>query len=392
MSNAILDLRRQLLSGQLYRPPDDTARVEAFIPPIGDENHAPNLAALPNGDLLCVWFAGSREGTCDVSIALSRLPMGEARWTAPVLVSDDPMRSEQNPVLFLAPTGELWLLYTAQDTRGMPRRAWDEKLAIGEVEGAFTMQWTATIRRRISLDGGASWGPVATFLGTPGAFCRQPLVALSNGDWLFPMYYSLEAPGHGLDHSVVRISADLGATWFEVPIPESAGRVQASVIEMDAGRLIALLRSRAADRIYMSSSPDYGRSWSPPSPTILPNNNSSIQACKLASGSIALVYNHTFANDDPTRTVWPKARYPVTIALSEDEGATWPYMRHIDISDGFAGSANAHLNRQCAYPCLLQTRDGMIHVAYSYRGRQCIKYVRFAEEWVREQQGRVWPG
>jgi predicted neuraminidase len=43
------------------------------------------------------------------------------------------------------------------------------------------------------------------------------------------------------------------------------------------------------------------------------------------------------------------------------------------------------LNRRCSYPSIVQTRDGFIHVAYSYRGRQCIKYVRFTEDWVRDQ-------
>ena len=29
--------------------------------------------------------------------------------------------------------------------------------------------------------------------------------------------------------------------------------------------------------------------------------------------------------------------------------------------------------------------DGAIHVAYSYRGRQCIKYVRVTEAWIRSE-------
>ena len=82
----------------------------------------------------------------------------------------------------------------------------------------------------------------------------------------------------------------------------------------------------------------------------------------------------------------------MTIALSEDGGETWPFMRHIDTGDDFAGPANKHLNRRCGYPCLLQTRDGLIHVAYSYRPRQCIKYVRFSEGWVMDQRDGVFGG
>ena len=105
------------------------------------------------------------------------------------------------------------------------------------------------------------------------------------------------------------------------------------------------------------------------------------------SGNVAMIYNHYSANDDPNITLWPtpRHRYPTRVAISEDGGYTWPYMRDIDRSDGFSGEENKALNRRCDYPCIIQTRDGAIHVAYSYRDRQCIKYVRFREEWIRGQ-------
>ncbi|WP_328586112.1 exo-alpha-sialidase, partial [Pseudomonas ficuserectae] len=52
-----------------------------------------------------------------------------------------------------------------------------------------------------------------------------------------------------------------------------------------------MFRSRWADFIYSSRSIDRGRSWSAPTPTELPNNNSSIQFVKLATDELALVYN-----------------------------------------------------------------------------------------------------
>jgi predicted neuraminidase len=371
--------------GRLFRSPADGGRIEAYIPPMGQENHAANMVELPNGDLLCVWFAGTGEGIGDVNIAMSRLPANEARWTQPVWVSEDSTRSEQNPLLFLAPDGKLRLFYTAQETRGCSREEWRRRVAAGEASGGYTMQWTAVIRCRASQDGGHTWGPVETFSSAPGSFCRQPMVVLSNGDWLFPMYYSLRAAGHGDDHTVMRISEDQGKSWNEYPVPQSRGRVHASVVELSSGRLVAFFRSRAADRIYVSRSADYGRTWSVPERTVLPNNNASIQARKLTSGHIAIIFNQFSANDDAERTVWPRQRYPVTVAISENEGQTWPYMRHVDTGDDFCGEANVHLNRRCAYPCILQTRDDAIHIGYSYRGRQCIKYVRIIEDWIREQ-------
>ena len=300
----VLDLKRLVVDGTLFRSPADGNRVEAYIPSMGQENHAASMAELPNGDLVCAWFAGSAEGTGDISIALARLPRGASRWTTPVWVSDDPTRSEQNPVLFPTPDGKLWLLYTAQETRGGTWEAWERRRAAGEVQGSDTMQWTAIIRRRISHDNGQTWGPVETFMGKPTSFCRQPMVTLSNGDWLFPMYYSiLDESAHGNDYTVMQISEDQGQTWTEYAVPRSNGRVHASVVELANGRLVAFFRSRAADRIYLSRSNDYGRTWTAPERTALPNNNASIQARKLASGNIALVFNHFSANDDPARTM-----------------------------------------------------------------------------------------
>jgi predicted neuraminidase len=383
--STVLDLKRQVAGGVLFHPPDDGGRVEAYIPSLGDEDHAPSLALLADGDLLCVWFAGSAEGAGDVRIGMARLPAGAARWDEPRFVTESLDRSEQNPSLFATPDGELWLLFTSQETRGMPRAEWDRRKAAGEVEGLYPMQWTSEIRRRVSTDDGHTWGPVETYLGRPGSFCLHPPLILADGTWLHPMYHSLEAGGrHGADHSVVRRSQD-GRTWAEHPVPQSRGRVHPSVVELHDGELVAFFRSRAADRIYASRSADRGRTWTPPERTALPNNNASIQAAGLRSGRIAMVFNHFSANDDPDVPTWPARRYPLTIALSEDGGRTWPHMRHVDPGDGFFGSENEPLNRVCAYPTVVQGPDDAIHVAYSYRGRQCIKYVRVTEGWIRDE-------
>ena len=77
--------------------------VEAMLPPGLGYGACARLLETPDGSLLCAWFAGSFEGSGDVSIVCARLPKGAARWEAPVQVSHDEKRSEQNPSLFLAP-------------------------------------------------------------------------------------------------------------------------------------------------------------------------------------------------------------------------------------------------------------------------------------------------
>ena len=78
-------------------------RAEAFLPSPKVQNHAAFLAPLPGGDLLCAWFGGTLEGKSDISIHAAILPKGSDQWGAPQLLSHDPARSEQNPVIFTAP-------------------------------------------------------------------------------------------------------------------------------------------------------------------------------------------------------------------------------------------------------------------------------------------------
>ncbi|MFD0675594.1 MULTISPECIES: sialidase family protein [unclassified Paenibacillus] len=356
--------------------------AEAYIPTAYRVNHAPSMAELGNGDLLAVWFAGhTEEGRSDIEIVMSRLKAGETQWSEPVKVSDDDTKSEQNPVLFLAPDGKLLLMYTAQEAASMSREEF-KKLYPNRT---FTRQETAVIRCRESLDGGWTWGAAKTMFESEGSFCRAPIHVAKDGSWLFPMWYS-RADGeteYGSDYSVIQRSMDQGKTWKEIPVPNSRGRVHASLLSGEGANMLALFRSRAADRIYISKSSDFGCTWTEPERTVLPNNNASIRAIRLQSNRLAVIYNHSSANDDPHLTVWPKVRYPVTVALSEDEGLTWPYRRIIETGDGFSGENNESLNRKYEYPWILQTNDGLLHAAFAYGGREGIKHVVFTEAWVK---------
>ncbi|GAA3355533.1 hypothetical protein GCM10017744_018430 [Streptomyces antimycoticus] len=163
--------------GRLRPRPGDPARQEAFLPAPAVQNHAANLTVLPGGDLGCVWFGGTQEGVPDISVWFSRLAPGSGTWTEPVRLSGDDNRSEQNPLLFPTPAGELWLLYTAQ-------RAGDQD--------------TAEVRLRVSADAGATWdAPRTLFPATEagGVFIRQPVAVLDSGRWLLPVFHCVATPG-----------------------------------------------------------------------------------------------------------------------------------------------------------------------------------------------------
>jgi predicted neuraminidase len=381
-----------IAAGQVHAAADDPARLEADLPAPSVQSHAANLMVLANGDLGCVWFGGTQEGLADISVWFSRLPRGTSAWTDPVKLSDDATRSEQNPILFPAPDGRLWLVHTAQKSGN---------------------QDTALVRYRISEDNGRTWGPTGQLLDAQGVFVRQPVVVLDNGDWLLGVFHCRTEPGvkwvGNDDVSAVRISSDQGKSWSEVEVPESTGCVHMSIVKGQRG-LLGFFRSRWADHVYMSRSTDNGRTWSPPVPTSLPNNNSSIQVTRLANGHLAIVYNDISAeqaterrhslydeieDEDDASTQPPQAaasgrtafwgtpRAPMTIAVSADDGETWPWKRNLEVGDGYCMTNNSadRRNREYSYPSIVQSADGAIHIAYTVF-RQKIRYVRIREEWV----------
>ena len=355
--------------GQVFEN-EEMHMLQALLPTGGYATaHAPALLELPDGTLLCCWFAGSYEGSADIRIVCSSLQPGAAAWTDPVDISGDPQRSEQNPSLFYGPDGAVWALYTAQ---------------LDRQPGKDNMQYTSVVRCQKSTDGGRTWGPYETLFSEAGTFCRQPIQLLTNGRWIFANWLCTDSPdGLSGDPTAFRISDDAGKTWRMVMMPGSAGKVHANVVELAPGHLAAFMRSREADFIYRSESRDWGETWSEPVPTPLPNNNSSISALRLASGRVAIACNPTCTpHPVPGRAAWPGLRCPVAIALSEDGGLTFPMIRWLERGEGYMGEENRTNNLQYEYPFLMQSRDGMLHLAYAARTRAGIKYIRVSEEEV----------
>ncbi|WP_312502627.1 sialidase family protein [Lacrimispora sp.] len=355
------------LDGRIYHN-EEMGTVESMVPPGPFATcHSPAMLELPNGDMLCCWFAGTYEGEADVHIVCARLPKGADRWRSPVSVSGDPKRSEQNPSLFYGPDGAVWCMYTAQ---------------LDRIAGKDNMQFTSQIRCQKSFDGGLTWGGYETVFPREGSFCRQPIQILKNGRWIFGNWLCTDSEeGLSGDPSVFQISDDQGKSWRMVEMPDSCGRVHPTVVEMDDGHLAAFMRSREADNVYRSESLDWGETWSEPKPTPLPNNNSSISAIRTKSGRVAVAYNPTATPSPvPGKAAWPGLRCPVAVALSEDGGLTFPLIRLMERGEGYIGEENKTNNKQYEYPYLMQSTDGRLHLTYAAYTRKCIKYVSFTEE------------
>lgn len=373
ISHAGDSLIDRLADGKI-RPASVSGLRVAYLPIIFPSSHSANLLNLSNGDLLCVYYSGKWEGKSGVAIVLARLPKGSFQWTKPEVVTQGPGVALENPVLFEPQAGSLWLLYASQP--------------------ADTGQSAARIFYRTSPDDGRSWSAAKILFAKAGSFDRQRLV-VSGDAWLLPMYYT---PDSDAEHySSVQISTDRGQHWKECVVPESKGLVQPDLVEVSPRHFKLFFRSRFADWIYVSSSQD-GCSWTKPQPTEIPNNNSSMQAVRLRNNHVVVAFNNiqaTTTRGKPTDT----ARFPMTVALSTDGGTTWPWVRDVDIGQDvpqekvpptMAGVDVADQQKaffqhlfDYSYPSIIETPDGMLHVAYTFR-RRTIKYASFSEDWIKE--------
>ncbi|MQW97834.1 glycosyl hydrolase [Sinorhizobium fredii] len=375
------------MTGEVVPSSSQPGRHDAYLPSPCVQNHAANLAFLPEGTLTCVWFGGTMEGMGDISVYMSRLEPGARRWSEPEKMSDDPAKSEQNPLIFTAPDGRVWLLFTSQTS--------------GNQDGAV-------VKRRISTDGGKSFGPTEVLCDIPGTFVRQPIIVNAAGDWLLPVFRCIGEAGRrwtgAVDRAAVLVSRDQGKSWTMAEVPDSIGAVHMNIVPAEDGTLVAFYRNRFATNVLRSQSSDAGLNWTAPKAVELPNNNSSIQAIRMKNGAIAMVYNHSNASMSDARrhslydeiesdggedngsteavasarpAVWGVPRAPLSLAFSTDGGRTFPRRIDLDTGDGYCLSNNSKdsLNREFSYPSIVEDAEGRLHVAYTYF-RRAIKYVR----------------
>jgi len=298
-----------------------------FSKPLYGECHASTLVELADGSLLAAWYGGDYEGAPNVKIWGSRCVAGV--WSPPEVLASVSEVPCWNPVLFRDSSNTVWLFYKY----GVSPKTW---------KGAY----------RTSADG-RTWSAHADLPeGLLGPSKNKP-ITLTNGDIV---------AGSSVEKAFywtcwTEISSDGGRSWRKYgPITAPwyrRGIIQPTLWEYAPGRLMMLMRS-ASDlrRICEATSEDGGRTWSLARPGHLPNPNAGTDAVKMKNGGIALVYNHT-ARD----------RNPLNIAFSANNGAEWQKILMLEDGSG-----------EYSYPAVIQTRDSLLHITYTWQRRR-IKHV-----------------
>lgn len=319
------------------------------------ESHASTIAETPEG-LIAAWFGGTKEGNKDVCIWTSHYINN--KWTAPVKVADGVINDNvryacYNPVLYQVPGGELLLFYKI---------------------GPNVAGWTGWMTR--SKDNGKTWSPrEALPAGFLGPIKNKPVMI----DGKLVCGSSTERNGWKVHFE---ITPDFGKTWYKTDSINDGkiiSAIQPSILEYADGRLQILCRSKNRT-INESWSNDRGKTWSPMTASSLPNNNSGTDAVTLKDGRQLLVYNHV--KPDASAPNGKGARTPLNVAVSKD-GKNWEAAIILEDSP----------ISQYSYPSVIQTKDGMVHIVYTWR-RERIKHVMIdpsklvLEPIINEQ----WPG
>jgi predicted neuraminidase len=334
-------LTAPVLSGAAPTARSDAVLSSAFINPDAPypECHAATLAEVEPGRLVAAWFGGTKERNPDVGIWFARQEDG--RWLPAVEVADGRQEDGKrfatwNPVLFPAPGGILHLFYKV---------------------GPSPSTWWGMVRE--SRDGGRSWSPARRLpAGILGPVKNKPVV-LADGAWLSGSSTEGNADGWRLHFE---ISRDSGATWTRIgPVGKGPGldAIQPSILVHPGGVLQALARTKQGN-VAQTWSRDGGATWSVLTATELPNPNSGTDAVTLADGRHLIVYNHSGHRAGEAKG----NRYPLDVAISRD-GLAWDRVLTLETEPARSGYA---------YPAVIQTKDGRVHIAYTH-DRKRIKHV-----------------
>ena len=378
-----------MLAGELIFPLEDW------------HNHGSCIVECPNGDFLACWFHGSGERKSDdVEILGARWVKHTGTWTKPFPMADTPGFPDTNCCMIIDPDQQLWLLWPTIQANLWESALMKYKTSTNYMNSEGPPTWDLMQVMHVKHDGdfaanvkskadeylkGVDRTPrVKEWLlhihqqaedkltRRIGWFTRAHPLVLEDGRMLVGLY------SDGFSFSLVGITDDDGKTWsYSQPIV-GGGNIQPSFAERSDGTIVAYMRDNGPPpkRVHVSESKDRGETWSKVQDhPVLDNPGSGLELMRASNGDWLCIYNDL-----------PSGRHSLAVSLSEDEGQTWKWTRHIE--QRHVGQGSFH------YPSIIEGSDGNYHVTYSYfinaphndeRIGKSIRYAKFNREWIKNE-------
>jgi predicted neuraminidase len=354
----------------------------------GQAVHAASIVELRDGRLRAVWFSGSREGAGDVVIKTSVMDPASLRWSEEATLLDRKhlqqglwryVKKIGNPVIARMPDDSLVL--------------WTVNVSVGGWAGS-SITWLR------SIDDGMSWS-------LPRRLVTSPFLNISTLAKGAPVFYQDGHIGLPVYHEFVSKFAEIlrispqGQVIDKTRIPDSQASLHPVVLVSSAQQAQIYMRSGSSTAVMTSETVDAGKTWSATHATAWPNPDSALAGVVTTSGRQWLALNPkpqnreilallqtraagSFEGADPwivESSPTPETRLSVSDyeRLLGDElkarGAS-EIQAQADIASAkrqLCGSATCL--QEFSYPYLLQSRDGYLHLVYTWH-RSRIKHVR----------------
>lgn len=313
-------------------------------------SHSSSITHLKNGDLLVVWFAGSREGSPDVKIWQSRFSKGKWSMAIPIASNFSLMHDTHryisklgNPVIYQADNGVIHLFI---------------------VSAGFGGWSVANLNHLSSTDNGITWGQAKRIISSPflniATLNRTTPVGLEDGGFYLPVYqeFIFKYP------EMLRFNKD-GEFVQKIRISTYNTLLQPSVVAINRLTAYAYMRNNGRKNrvLYREETSNGGLSWSNLQATNFNNYDSSLVVARIKQGLLLMVYND-------------KRRSQLDLATSHD-GLTWVKVK---VLENYTGSSYAEFS----YPSIA-IQDDQIDLVYTWYIQNIghyIKHVNFNLTWL----------
>lgn len=323
--------------------------------PFYRHNHQLAVTWCDNGDLLAVWFSCDAESGREMVVLGSRFHNGA--WSPARLFFKVPDRNMTGSALCRLPDGKL--------------------LHVNGVGNSGDWQNLA-LAVRFSDDNGATWS-VPQQVTTHGK--RHQVIAgtvvLADGT----IAQCCDAGPEGHDGTAVWLSEDGGQTWEDTG--GTLAGIHAGLVERKDGSWLALGRGNSVTGpdgkpyMPMSVSTDRGKTWTVTASEFPPiDGGQRLVLRRLDEGPLLLVSftDHPQRSAEKGMDFGGTKGYGIYVALSYDEGQTWPVRKLLTdgqyrFLDGGAWTGFFEMDATHAEPrgylAATQTPDGIIHILSS---------------------------
>lgn len=319
--------------------------------------HSATAVELDNGDILGMWYGGTREGHIDVALYSATFDQKHKVWSGHKKVLDrlDAANSLNryikkigNPVLIKHPQGPIVLIYVSVSLAG----------------------WASSqINMAVSYDEGQSWHDSKQLTTTPfiniSTLVKNAAVIYSDGTIGISAYHELK----GEFSEIIRVNLN-GDVINKYRMTSGTNTIQPSIIVRNPKEAIALIRdsSRDPQRVHFTETQDAGKTWTPYEVLAVKNSNSAVFAFKDNKERNWMVFN------DLTRDV-EHSRNNLAIAVSTN-GREWKTLHYFENPE-----LTPELDAKYSYPWVMESANNHYHLFYTV-DRKYIKHIEFNQTWL----------